>query len=74
VTMAATPACLPAYTHDMAGSLKDALKKSGLVEEKREPRQDPKVWREELPDDDGKAQVPFEAPALIKPKPRPHGR
>jgi hypothetical protein len=59
----------------MAGSLKDALKKSGLVDEKKpEPKQDPKKWRDELPEDDGKPHVPFEAPALTKPTERPKQR
>jgi hypothetical protein len=58
----------------MAGSFKDALEKSGVVEKEPEV---PKVetskaktkWREELPEDDGKPHVPFDAPALTKPKP-----
>jgi hypothetical protein len=51
----------------MSGSLKDALKKSGLVVEKAEPKQDPKKWKHELPEDT-RPYVPFEAPAVTKPK------
>jgi hypothetical protein len=54
----------------MAGTLKDALQKSGIVDEKREPTPDARRWKEELPEEDGKPYVPFEAPALTKPKER----
>ena len=57
----------------MAGSFKDALSKSGLVKpEAPAPKPLPKSrteWREPLPEDDGKAHVPFEAPAVTKTKP-----
>jgi hypothetical protein len=58
----------------MAGSLKDALKKSGLTVEKVEAKQDHKKWKEELPEDDGKPYVPFDAPALTTPKDPPKKR
>ena len=57
----------------MAGSFKDALSKSGLVPpEAPAPKPVAKSkaeWREPLPEDDGRPHVPFEAPAVTKPKP-----
>ena len=59
----------------MAGSLKDALQKSGLAP--KEPaapasQKASKTWLNELPDSPeggASAHVPFEAPALTKAKP-----
>jgi hypothetical protein len=55
----------------MASSLKDALKRSGIVP--REPDVTPpkpaKEWQRELPDEDERpAYVPFDAPAITKVK------
>jgi len=55
----------------VAGSLKDALAKSGLTppeapREKVETRRDKLKWREPLPDDESLPPL-FEAPALTKP-------
>jgi hypothetical protein len=55
----------------MAGSMKDALRKRGLVPE--EPKPAPgrtNRFREELPDDES-LPPPFEAPASTKLHPRP---
>jgi len=58
----------------MAGSMKDALQKSGLAKPTPEaPKQDHKKWANELVEDD-KPHVPFEAPALTKPKDTPNKR
>lgn len=57
------------YTPDMAGSLKDALEKSGIVEKLPEPpRQDPKKWKHEISEADHPPFIPFEAPARTKPR------
>jgi hypothetical protein len=49
--------------------MKDALEKSGLAvpETPAAPKQDPKKWANELPEERA-PYVPFEAPALTKPK------
>ena len=52
----------------MAGSMKDALQKSGLVVSKVEPKQDPKKWKNELPEPSREPYIPFDAPAVTKPK------
>lgn len=56
----------------MAGSFKDALSKSGLVPpEAPAPKPVTKrkmEWNEPLPEDDGRAHVPFDAPAVTKVK------
>lgn len=54
----------------MAGSLKDALKKSGLVPEEPKPAKGPKGFREELPDDESLPPL-FDAPASTKLHPTP---
>ena len=57
------------YSLDMAGSLKDALEKSGIVEKLPEPpRQDPKKWKHEISEADHPPFIPFEAPARTKPR------
>jgi len=54
--------------------MKDALQKSGLAKPTPEaPKQDHKKWANELVEDD-KPHVPFEAPALTKPKDTPNKR
>ncbi len=55
----------------MSGSFKDALEKSGLATpEPAAPKPESKAkakWKEELPTEHA-PHVPFEAPALTKPK------
>lgn len=57
----------------MSNSIKDALTKSGIVEPQPEPtdepKSDPKKWLNELPEDDHKPYIPFDAPARLKTKP-----
>ncbi len=53
----------------MAGSMKDALEKSGVAppaDETPKPKLEKKLWKEALPDDE-KLPPLFEAPALTKP-------
>ncbi len=62
----------------MSGSMKDALEKSGLTEPTPaapKPQQNEKKneWANELPEDHP-PHVPFDAPALIKPKSAPPKR
>jgi len=55
----------------MAGSIKDALRKSGRVavdESHPKPKKRPGGWREELPEPDSAPYIPFDAPALTKVK------
>jgi hypothetical protein len=55
----------------MAGSLKDALKKSGLVPEEPKPAKGrAKGYREELPDDESLPPL-FDPPASTKLHPTP---
>lgn len=55
----------------MADSIKDQLRKTGLVApEPSKPEVNHKKWREELPDDETRLPV-FDAPALIKPAETP---
>jgi hypothetical protein len=57
----------------MAGSMKDALRKSGLAPEAPAKVPPAKTFREELPDDETLPPL-FDAPALTVPKsdpPRP---
>jgi hypothetical protein len=51
----------------MAGSMKDALRKSGLVAPKPPPVKPAKGYREELPEDESLPPL-FDAPALTVPK------
>lgn len=54
----------------MAGSLKDALKKSGLVAEEPKEKRPAKGFREELPDDETLPPL-FDPPASTKLHPTP---
>lgn len=59
-----------AYCVAMAGSMKDALKKSGLApvpkDERKLEKPTSKAWREELPEVEATPHVPFDAPARTK--------
>ena len=55
----------------MAGSMKDALRKSGLVQEEAKPAGKPSnKFREELPDDETLPPL-FDPPASTKLQPTP---
>jgi hypothetical protein len=59
------------YAPEVAGSLKEALAKSGLTpaespKKKSEIRREKQKWREPLPEDESLPPL-FEAPALTKP-------